>query len=25
LADGTMSEPELAIWLRTYMRPLKAE
>jgi hypothetical protein len=25
VADGTMSEPELAIWLRTYMRPLKAE
>ncbi|HKN21781.1 MAG TPA: type II toxin-antitoxin system death-on-curing family toxin [Terracidiphilus sp.] len=25
VADGTMSEPELAIWLRTYMRPLKSE
>jgi len=25
VADGTMSEPELAIWLRTYTRPLKAE
>jgi death on curing protein len=25
VADGTMSEPELAIWLRTYMRPRKAE
>ena len=25
VADGTMSEPELAIWLRTYIRPLKAE
>jgi death-on-curing protein len=22
VADGTMSEPELAIWLRTYIRPL---
>jgi death-on-curing protein len=21
VADGTMSEPELAIWLRTYIRP----
>jgi len=25
VADGTMSEPELAIWLRTYLRPLMAE
>jgi death on curing protein len=25
VADGTMSEPELAIWLRTYMRPGKPE
>ena len=25
VADGSMSEPELAIWLRTYMRPCKAE
>jgi death-on-curing protein len=25
VADGTMSEPELAIWLRAYMRPCKAE
>jgi death-on-curing protein len=25
VADGTMSEPELAIWLRTYIRPCKAE
>jgi death-on-curing protein len=25
VADGTMSEPELAIWLRTYIRPRKAE
>jgi death on curing protein len=24
VADGTMSEPELAIWLRTYIRPCKA-
>jgi death-on-curing protein len=24
VADGTMSEPELAIWLRTYIRPRKA-
>jgi death-on-curing protein len=23
VADGTMSEPELAIWLRTYIRPCK--
>lgn len=23
VVDGTMSEPELAIWLRTYMRPRK--
>ena len=25
VADGTMPEPELAIWLRTYIRPCKAE
>lgn len=25
VADGTMSEPELAVWLRTYIRPYKAE
>ena len=25
VADGTMSEPELAIWLRTYIRPCEAE
>jgi death-on-curing protein len=25
VADGTMSERELAIWLRTYIRPCKAE
>jgi len=25
VADGTMSEPELAIWIRTYIRPCKAE
>lgn len=25
VAEGTMSEPELAIWLRTYLRPRKAE
>ncbi|MDR3752778.1 MAG: type II toxin-antitoxin system death-on-curing family toxin [Terracidiphilus sp.] len=25
VADGTMSEPELAIWLRAYIRPCKAE
>jgi death-on-curing protein len=25
VADGSMSEPELAIWLRTYMRPRKAD
>lgn len=25
VADGSMSEPELAIWLRTYMRPRKAK
>ena len=25
VADGTMSEPEFAIWLRTYMRPCKTE
>jgi len=25
VADGTMSEPELAIWLRTYIQPCKAE
>ena len=25
VADGTMSEAELAIWLRTYIRPCKAE
>ncbi|MGD0481397.1 MAG: type II toxin-antitoxin system death-on-curing family toxin [Terracidiphilus sp.] len=25
VADGTMSEPELAIWLRTYIRPRKTE
>jgi death-on-curing protein len=23
VADGTMSEPELAIWVRTYIRPCK--
>ena len=22
VADGTMSEPELALWLRTYIRPV---
>jgi death-on-curing protein len=25
VADGTMSEPELAIWLRTYIRPCNME
>jgi len=25
VADGTMPEPELAIWQRTYTRPCKAE
>jgi death-on-curing protein len=25
VADGTMSEPELAIWVRAYIRPCKAE
>jgi death-on-curing protein len=25
VADGTMSEPELAIWLRAYLRPRKTE
>ena len=25
VADGTMSEPELAIWVRTYIRPYKPE
>jgi len=25
VAEGAMSEPELAIWLRGYIRPLKAE
>lgn len=25
VADGTMSEPELAIWVRTYIRPRKTE
>lgn len=25
VADGTMSEPELAVWLRTHIRPYKAE
>ena len=25
VADGTMSEPEFAIWLRTYIKPLKPE
>jgi death-on-curing protein len=25
VADGTMPEPELAIWLRTYIRPCTAE
>jgi death-on-curing protein len=25
VADGSMSEPELAIWIRTYIRPCKAE
>ncbi len=25
VADGTMSEAELAIWLRTYIRPANAE
>jgi death-on-curing protein len=25
VADGTMSEPELAIWIRTYIRPCEAE
>jgi death-on-curing protein len=25
VADGSMSEPELAIWVRTYIRPCKAE
>ena len=25
VADGTLSEPELAIWLRTYIRPCKTE
>ena len=25
VADGTVSEPEFAIWLRTYMRPMIAE
>jgi death-on-curing protein len=25
VADGSMSEPELAIWLRTYIRPCKTE
>jgi death on curing protein len=24
VADGTMSEPEFAVWLRTYMRPVKS-
>ncbi|MGB8031677.1 MAG: type II toxin-antitoxin system death-on-curing family toxin [Terracidiphilus sp.] len=23
MADGTMSEPELAVWFRTYIRPMK--
>lgn len=25
VADGTMSEPELAVWFRTYIRPLNAK
>lgn len=25
VADGTMSEPEFAIWLRAYIRPLNAQ
>jgi len=25
VADGTMSEPELAIWFRTYIRQLPPE
>lgn len=25
VADGTMPEPEFALWLRTYIRPYKAE
>ena len=25
VADGTMSEPELALWFRTYIRPLKSK
>jgi death-on-curing protein len=25
VADGTMSEPELAIWFRTYIRPLNTK
>src|SRR5580658_4239278 len=25
VAEGSMSEPELAIWLRTYIRPRKTE
>ncbi len=25
IADGTMSEPELAIWVRAYIRPYKPE
>jgi death-on-curing protein len=25
VADGTMSEPELAVWFRTYIRPLNTK
>ena len=25
VADGTMTEPELAIWVRVYIRPIKAD
>jgi len=25
VADGTMSEPELALWFRTYIRPLNTK